>query len=230
MMTQDETMASALVAEGKAEMTEAAAATGKPALLGREHDVSAFCSDDPTRLVIQGIHYNQKAGCIEACNGRVLIRVPVTFDPSEFPPVADTQAAHDCIIPQAAFKRALGNLPKTTKLPVLQQIRLGVNGTHCTLTTTDLETEQAIKTKMVEGGYPNIEQVIPSNAPKFSISLSSEILKRVAEYALKHGVDGIEQNRIRFDFHGECEPVQFSILLKDKVTKASGVMAPMRTA
>src|SRR5689334_19358252 len=92
----------------------------KGILLGRVHDITAFTSPDPTRYVLGGIHYDPKGGFVEATDGKVLIRVPVTVPLEEFVAVNDKSGAEECIIPTASFKKALANVPKNGPLPILR--------------------------------------------------------------------------------------------------------------
>src|SRR5574340_1053737 len=130
MTTDQETVAEAAAPQASAVEAQPAATS---VLLGREHDVTAFASSDPKRAVLNAVHYSARHSAIEATNGKVLIRVPVTARAEEFPPVADTAPATDCLIPLAPFKRALANVPESTHLPILAHMRLEVAGSKCTL-------------------------------------------------------------------------------------------------
>lgn len=206
-------------------------------LIGKHHDITAFASSDPTRYAICGVHYNAKHQRLEAVDGVVAIHVPVCDRSEEFPSVKTGDAAlKDCIIPTPAFKRALANAKdsgKSNSLPVLSYARLSANGDNrATFTTTDLDTEQAVTAKCVDATFPNLDQVWPDKAPVLSIVLSSSILKRIAEYAEKHGVDTDGKGAgIRFDFIDSLSPVRFSIHLDDSLgekPKAEGIAMPMR--
>lgn len=209
----------------------------KAALLGRIHDITAFASEDKSRHIITGLHYVPEKGFLEATNGRILIRVPVTAPPDDFPSVADKGTAAEVNIPVAQFKKALGNIPKNGPLAILRHLRLSVQGIpgmqKAVMTTTDLDTEQVVSAKGIEGEYPKTEQVIPTEPPKFSISLNPLVLEPIIDYAKKHSFPEGGGGSIRFDFTESMEAVRFEIQCKDEmgdIVKAYGVLMPMRLA
>lgn len=240
-MTNDETK-TAPVAAGEtanaasetANDSASASANGSPAiLLGRHHDITGFASTDPTRAVLNGVHYNAKKRVLEATDGRVAVRVPVCERADEFPPTkAGGAAMPDAIIPTAAFKRALANVPARNTLPVLDYVRVAGDGERITMTATDLDTEQAVTAKAIDGRYPDLDQVWPTAAPTLSIVLASGLLKRIAEYADRHGKEtGKPGCAITFEFTGALEPVRFGFELENALgesVRAEGVLMPIR--
>ena len=212
-----------------------AAVAGAAVLIGRHHDISAFASTDVSRYVLNGVHYNARLGVVEATDGYALVRVPVCRRAEEFPPVKAGEATlEDCIIPVAAFKKALANTCKTSALPVLQCARLSGADGKVTMAASDLETEQAVTVKGVEGTYPDCDQVIPAEEPTLTITVAASLLKRVAEYAERHGRElntgGVP---ITFEFIGALSAIRFSVPLDDAMGEtpvARGVLMPMRLA
>lgn len=207
-------------------------------LLGKHHDITPFASSDGSRYVLNSVHYYREKSVLEATDGRVLIRVPMSSEqePGEFPArAAHDTAPMDCIIPLAPFKKAIANIPNGGTLPALKQARLdaapvkfkGADRVECVITSTDLETEQAVRALTIEGAYPNTDKVIPTEEPKFSVTLAPEILLRLATYAQKHGRE--DYKGIRFDFTDEMAPVRFKFRL-EAGTEASGVLMPMRSS
>lgn len=206
----------------------------KAALLGRIHDIRDFASTDETRFIIGGLHYDPARGFIEATNGRMLIRVPVTAPADEFAPVADKGVAADVIIPVAPFKKALANVPKNGPAPIQRHIRLSVAGIpgmqRVTMTTSDLDTEQVVSAKAIEGVYPNTEQVIPNAEPDLTICLAPNILEPIIDYCKKNG--GERHQSIKFGFYkDEHTPCTFEITVPtetDDLVVAKGVFMRMR--
>lgn len=202
----------------------------KQILLNKSHDVTEFASTDASRYVINGVHYNKAKGCVEATNGRILIRVPVVESDGEFPDVktALPEEPVDCIIPRDAYLKALRNIPKSN-LPILESVKLDANG-KITLTTFDLDTEQAVTCKPVEGTYPNVDQVIPTEEPTMKIAIAGGLLKTIAAYALKHGVD--DNQTVQFEIIDSTSPVTFKIAVdKDRPNmEALGLVCPVRLA
>ena len=196
----------------------------KAVLLSKHHDISAFCSEDETRYVLGGAHYNAERKFLEATDGRQLIRVPVE-ESDEFPEVK-TALDHpplDCIIPRVALQKGLRSIPKSS-LEILQHARLDANG-KVSLTTFDLDNESALTTKPVEGNYPNTEQVIWTEEPTLTIALNPYYLKMIAEYASKHCHE--KHTSIKLMFKSELEPMKWEVTLGN-MQKATGLLMPMR--
>lgn len=200
----------------------------KQILIGKHHDITDFASKDAGRYILNSVHYCADKKLLEACDGKVLIRVPVV-ESEEFPPVKGASEAMpiDCIIPPGPFKKALANVPKSPSVDCLAYAKLDANG-KVTMTTTDMDTEQGVTCTPLEGNYPNCDQIVPEAAPIFSICLAGGILKRIAEYALKHSSD--DSCTVRFDFTENTCPVRFSINVDDLNghTKATGVAMPIK--
>jgi DNA polymerase III sliding clamp (beta) subunit (PCNA family) len=204
-------------------------------MLRKYHDITSFASTDESRWILNSVHYHAKKGVLEATDGRMLIRVPVEteMDAGDLPvKPAFATAPVDCVIPGKPFAKALGNIPNGTSLDKIKRARLdaapakvkGADGVECVLTTTDLDTEQAMRVAGIEGDYPNVDSVIPTEKPKLSISIAPEILLRLATYANKHGK---ANHGIRFDFVDAIGGIRFSFPLEAGTT-ASGVLMPMR--
>lgn len=203
----------------------------KAILLAKHHDITPFVSTDESRYALNGVHYHKEKKVLEATDGRIIIRVPVEQDGDDalFPPVPTPLTdPEDCIIPTGPFKKALVNIPNGSSLPILKHARLDTtkDGDKITaiMTTTDVDTNQAVSSKTIEGRFPHCDHVFPTEAPKFSITLAPEILVRLAAYANKFAK---EKSGIRFDFLSETEAVRFSFTLENGQV-ASGVLMPMR--
>lgn len=237
-MTNDETKTVPVAADESAANAganaQSAEQTANPAiLLGRHHDITGFASTDPTRAVLNGVHYNAKKRVLEACDGRVAVRVPVCEHAKDFPPTkTGGETLPDAIIPTAAFKRALANVPARTTLPVLGYVRVAGNGDKVTMTATDLDTEQAVTAKTIEDWFPDMDGIWPTQAPTLRIALASGLLKRIAEYAERHGKADLKTGvAITFEFTDVLEPVRFGFELENAMgedVRAEGVLMPIR--
>lgn len=210
-----------------------------PVLIGKHHDITPFASTNETRFAICGIHYNANEKRLEATDGNMAIRVPVCDQASEFPPVkAGDNTLSDCILPIGAFKRALSNAKDAAKcaakLPICSYARLSANGDNkATMTTTDMDVEQAVSAKRVDAIYPNLDQVWPTEPPTLTIALGADLLKRIATYASTHGLPtrDSEDVAIKLEFTTNLAGVRFSFSLDDALgehPKAEGVLMPMR--
>jgi len=211
--------------ETQAPSTSTPATAQTVVLLSKEHDITAFASDDPSRFVIQGIHYNATAGCVEATNGRQLIRVPVERS-EDFPPVSGAfTPASDVIIPSAPYKKALAGIPRSKTLPIIENVALSaVNGSKVRLTTNDLDNENSVVAKAIEGNYPRLDLVIPTKPPVFTIALSAYELRIIADYFARHS-DATAA--VTFQFTADTEPVRFAGTLASG-KRATGVLIPCR--
>ena len=207
----------------------------KRLLLRKRHDITAFASTDQTRLVLQSVHYNGAKKLLEACDGKVMIRLPVETT-EEFPPIAKLDTlpetnGSNCVIPLKPFLKALGNIPKS-KLPILESVRLdveapkpgGADAPTFHLTTNDLDSTITVSGRSVEGNFPNLEQIIPTAEPTLEIAFAAEVLLRIAQYSNKHGAC---QPRIKLQFTDSESPIRFIIPLEDG-QEATGVAMPMR--
>jgi hypothetical protein len=212
----------------------------KSILLKRHHDIASFASKDSTRYMLQSVHYHPVHKCLEAVDGRMLIRVPVELS-DKFPPVERLDSLADgnereAVISLATFEKAIANIPKNQTLPVLESIRLDIEagkdakpedaGGKVYLTTKELDSVNTIECKTVEGNYPKTDQVIPADVPKLTIAFSAEIMLTIADYAKKHGAKN-GKTAITFSFTEERSPMTFKIPLKDGV-EAFGVAMPIR--
>lgn len=201
----------------------------KVELLDKANDVSAFAGTDPARRVITGVYANGKG--VEASDGRVLIRVPyVQIDASEFPDAGGTLAKDRkaAIIPTKALQEALQSTPKRVTLPILACVRLATAGEKIQLATTDLETSRVIEATPIEGNFPDVRQCIPESPATLTIAFAADVLKRIADYALKHGAEtGNAGPTVKFELIASTDAARFSIQLKDQRV-AEGVLMPVR--
>lgn len=145
-----------------------------------------------------------------------------------------TTAGHsvtdECIIPTDQFKEGLKQIPKKATLAIMKYAKVTANGDNkaCIVSST-LDGEKAVTTKVIEGEFPNTEQVIPKDPAKFKICLAPQYLKIIADYANTHGSE--RNNGITLEFDDELSPCRFSFFLDDPIgdaVKAYGVLMPMR--
>jgi hypothetical protein len=243
----EETTAVAAVAEVTA---GAAAAVEKPkstaVLIGKQHDITPFCSSDATRYVLRGAHYNKAGKYLEATDGKVLVRVPVcTSAVEEFPSTSagGNDLDDDIIIPEETLRKALNNIPKGMNIECLNYAKVSTAPAkltpsikQVTFVTTDLENEQSVSGKCIEGQFPKTDVIWPKEKPKFKVALASEILQRIAAYATKVGKNGNKPGdpvAITFSFYDTdgLSPVGFSFPVKNGLCdgdKVEGIAMPMR--
>lgn len=202
-------------------------------LLRHHHDISAFAGKDLTRPVIAGVHYNAARKCVEATNGASVICVPVeeNFDhvlgsPSSLP--------EDCIIPAKLYKKAISSIAKS-KLPVLETTQLSANDSVVSFETTDSSVGQKLSAKLSmssDAFRKNMDQVakIPGNVPKITVCLSASELKKIADYACKHG-NNKQKTAVTFTLDRSSQTVLTVIEFEIGIygaEKAYGAIMPMR--
>lgn len=204
----------------------------KQILLGKEHDVTPFCSTDESRYVLTGARFDPKKKVIEATDGRVLIRVPVYESDGEFPTTKTPAngSPKECIIPAQQLRKALSNVTTKSRLPILRHARLDVDD-KVTLTTTDLNTEQAVTCKPIEGTFPDTDKVFPTVPPVFTIRLDSKLLEKVVAYADKQGaVSASNGKALKLLFYPPKNNMQSPAMFEVEVAggrKACGLIMPL---
>lgn len=199
----------------------------KHILLNQNHDICNFASDDDCRYVIKTVHYNKEKGCVEATNGMALIRVPVLKDEKEcFPVIENSIEAQDCIIPVDKYEKALKLRPKNSSLEILNNIVLSsTEKNKIVFTANDVDTQNDLKVKEIEGKYPIYEHCIPTEPATLTIGLSADVLKPIIDYALKNSTN--KQNKtIRFKFIDGLSAVRFEVDTASGL--AEGVLMPVR--
>jgi hypothetical protein len=220
-------------------------------VLRKYHEITAaFASTDASRYVLQGAHYNAQKGVLEASDGKMAIRLPVeTTDEKDMAPPLATGAGlpADCIIPSSLLQRAMKAVPNGNSLPCVQCARLdtttpaGSGDPVVSLTTTDLDTTDTVKSKAILGTFPKLEQVWPQGDVAFEMAFDPEVLGRLCAYAKKHS--GEKTRALKFvvrkdaldKLNGVIGAVEFSLHLEpaiagDPPVKASGVIMPMRVS
>lgn len=202
----------------------------KAILLAKEHDITAFVSSDPARPNINGVHFNAAKNRLEATDGRILAVINVV-ESEEFPPVKGGETAQPlaCIIPSLTLRKGLANIPKRHSLPILEHAKLDSNG-KVTLTTTDLDNEQSVTGKPIDGQYPNVDAVIPKQDDYRAICLDANAVAVICEWAKKHGKVSRQQwqtQDIRFEIKDELSPVLFTVRSESGL-ELKGVLMPCR--
>jgi DNA polymerase III sliding clamp (beta) subunit (PCNA family) len=196
-------------------------------LLQSEHDITSFASKDPTRYILNGVHFNAEKERLEATDGKILIHIPVNKLPVDNLPAPLNQESESksVVIPKDKFQKAIRNIVKKTKLEVLKNARLDSSKKErVTLTTTDLDCEQVVSTRPIEGEFPQIEQVFPAGDPKMTIIIAPGLLQKIATYACMYGK---KNTGIKFEFRGNFDQIVFHITTKND-HKAVGVVMPIR--
>jgi DNA polymerase III sliding clamp (beta) subunit (PCNA family) len=174
-------------------------------------DVSAFASTDSSRYVLNGIHLGKEF--VEATDGRMLVRAPY--------PVGYDKPAEGFILPGKDVKSAVAGLKKC-RLPNAV-VKVEKNCTKAKLVAEDVSRTA----ELVDGNWPNTDQVWPGEEPKFSITLSARLLVTIATYVKNIHAKDTASPSIRLDFTDATSVTVWSTKLDDG-REVKGLLMPMR--
>ena len=190
-------------------------------------DITQFCGDD-TRPEISGVYFNGDKTV--ATDSFRLIEVQTLPDTlAEDMPDGMASTPMDQIIPADAVKKALRNIPKNPTIICLENVAVSSdnNKNTATLTTSDLETQDQVKSRVIDGTYPDWKRIMPKNKPKQTVTVNAKYLKEMADYFTKHGVNKRvaiavnEQGPIVFTSKTEQDQVITGLLMPIETGKAA---------
>lgn len=146
--------------------------------------LATLVKKDNTRISLQAVHI--KGNKAEATDGHILAQTVFDEYPEEeFPQVSDFPAGdEDIYVTAEAINKAFTTAPKKPTLPILGNIKIGLNedGSKSLVTSTDLESTTQIKTDQATyHPYPNTSQVwpdIPSDE-SVEITLRLEVIQQL---------------------------------------------------
>ena len=188
-------------------------------------DITQFCGDD-TRPEISGVYFNGDKTV--ATDSYRLIEVEALPDSlAEDMPVGMTSTPMDQIIPADAVKKTLRNVPKKPTIPCLENVTVSSDKKEnsATLTTSDLETQDQVKSRVIDGDYPDYQQIMPEVDPKQTITINAQYLKEMADYFNKHAVN--KHVDISIKTNGDNNPIVFTGETDDD-QKITGLLMPIQ--
>ncbi len=140
-----------------------------------------FCSDDPTRYILNGVHLDTNAGYLVATDGKRLRTQAVTNN--GFPLTLGA-----CTIPATKFLAS----KHPTPTPGEELAGLAVAAHWLRLQTP----EYTYSVKLLEGIYPNWQLVVPEDLHDFTkLEISKELAKKLislCEKAPKSALEGLD--------------------------------------
>jgi hypothetical protein len=194
--------------------------------------VSELASSEDTRGNLNGL-YVCPFGTV-ATDGHCLGAVTApTDDPRDFPSIGDAESQPPpAIVPVAAVKQALKNIPKKAakQHPILANVAVsGENGSR-RLVTTDLESTSPIDVKTREGSdFPDFQGCMPQTAPTFRIAFNAALLGKVLQTAARMGANGVMLEFFDDPAEGPgVKPVRITAELRDTQQTALFLIMPMR--
>lgn len=157
-------------------------------------DVGNFAKKSKMQPVLSSVCI--KKDCCVACDGYVILEVAHDkqnkSNPLKLP--NDTKPG---LIPSSAALHASKNIPKPKADGEQAMFNLdyactSVNSKDNTmmLSSTDIEQEKSVETKMVKGNYPDYESLFPEALPSKRLFVDAKYLKRMADYMDKHARNG----------------------------------------
>lgn len=169
-----------------------------PAMLfGKQQDITAFASNDNTRLSLTGVYYDDKARSFIAMDGRCGIEVPAV---QSYSYVHETPALpSSCIVRKTAFKRALANMSKLLTDGIHGLVNLRTVTTHAdstrpeakvVLTSFGEDETHSSTSNALDGAYPMHDWRAlwaTERTPKAKVCIAAGVLKKIADYACKAG-------------------------------------------
>jgi DNA polymerase-3 subunit beta len=159
------------------------------------HHTAFAASTEESRPILNGVLWELRDGSMRmvATNGHRLARMGVPASSSGAP-------SADFIVPPAALQQVQRLFKDTDELEVAQ------SGNHLGFRSGDTE----VYTRLIEGAYPNYEQVIPKDNDRFAIVEKKALASAVRRMAV---VASDQTHRIRLQF--QPDRVSLSVLTPD---------------
>jgi DNA polymerase-3 subunit beta len=159
------------------------------------HHTSFAVSSEESRPILNGVLWELREGSMRmvATNGHRLARMGVPASSSGAP-------SADFIVPPAALGQVQRLFKDSDELEVAQ------NGNHLGFRSGDRE----VYSRLIEGSYPNYEQVIPKDNDRIAVVEKKALESAVRRMAV---VASDQTHRIRLQFHPER--VALSVLTPD---------------
>ena len=122
---------------------------------------------------------------VVACDGHFLVQVEDTPPPQEeFPFIKgmdNTDYVPDKIlvsVPTAI--RVFKNISAYKKMPILQNACVETDAEGNTrFGITDLESSMVVRQRKIEGHYPDVDKVMPTDAPQVTVTIDIQYLRKV---------------------------------------------------
>jgi DNA polymerase-3 subunit beta len=160
------------------------------------HHTAFAVSTEESRPILNGVLWELRDGLMRmvATNGHRLARMAI-------PAGSTTATSADFIVPPAALQQ-VQRLFKTEK----EDLEVARDGNHLGFRSAGVE----VYTRLIEGSYPNYEQVIPKDNDLFAIVEKSALESAVRRMAI---VASDQTHRIRMVF--EADRVHLNVLTPD---------------
>lgn len=204
-----------------------------PEVLGLE----PFASGDSTRYALTGIHLER--GRAVASDGKMMLIVP-SLQTDEFPDsmVGDlTPLPREGVnVPPKALKRAFAFVDRKSRIESIRGVVAAIGPKDqegnavqkVTLVGTDLETTGTVRSRLIEGTYPDVDAVLPKTQDHgYQVVLAADCLKALTAYASKHGDPKAPGIRFGFNPKDAAAAVRIDFKLPDGRI-VTGAIMPMK--
>ena len=152
--------------------------------------VLPWVGDDTTRYALQTVRFDPDGRTV-ACNGAGLCLLRHSGDfavedyPTAFFPVQIAPLTAPVLLPADNVAQVMKAIPKHVKrgslLTSQNAVQVVNSNGHITIGITDLSTAQTFEIQPSDATYPDIERVIPMEAPTVTIGISVAYLSAVVE-------------------------------------------------
>ena len=128
-------------------------------------------------------------------------------------------------IPAEVWSKAFKGVPRRPVKPVLGTVAAVLGKDQATLVSTDLENANVQSPRLVEGRWPNTDQVFPKGKPRFTINVDAKLLIDLLQVAMAFSSQD-HNNKVTMEFHDRNQP--FAVRTKsDEGQEFSGLIVPL---
>lgn len=188
--------------------------------------VAQFASKEASRWVMQAIKVDKDATV--ATDGHRLVWVSKPSSKSvDFPTVDGFEGGQDdaSFLLDADAAKAIEKVIPKSKIPILNNAAVRVDGEQAIVCVTNLDNPQVFKPRPVSGQYPNFDMVMPKDAPTFQIAVNAEYLAQIAKFAAQFS----DNHKVVLSFYGttaDNKPMRFDA--SDGEQGMTAVLMPLR--
>lgn len=207
--------------------------------------LAMLCSTDKTRPSLAGVRVHtltDKQAQFEASDGNQAIRVTQlssAVDPSDFPTLDGLHADRpdtDAIVPATAWKEMFTEVPKESQcrsLPLLRHVAYASHDHTVTVGTTDLEQRHLQTIAPIDGTFPNINAVMPTQPAALTLYVNVHLLTQVLTALSKMLPNGYSNgyngaNVVRLDLYGAEQPIRITAIDREAALHYTALVMPMR--
>lgn len=191
--------------------------------------VVAFASPDKTRQALNGILIRPEKNMVEATDGHCLVRVEnksgIQLD--DFPDVKPfNDVDQDKMVSCDTVKKLLKAMPaKPDGMPILNYFRAGLNGDKLDFTITDLDDTQTITSRLIDGKFPDTDQVMPNEADHpIKIGFNGVMMADICKFLAS--VSGDNSKMITLHIKDKNSPLLMTV--HNDTEEATAILMPMR--